>query len=389
MADSVESTIEPTDDEPESAPLFGFWYRAALSDRLRRGRVTRTVLLETQVVLGRDRDGRPFAMRDACPHRGTPLSRGWFDGERIQCPYHGWTFDVRTGQCRSIPSCASGQNLDVGRIYAGHLACEERDGFVWVYLPEPARSPLGRMTVAPDPAPAVPVLSDRYRSFSLSGHVPIAADHALTSLLDPAHGPFVHARWWWFARILLSYKRKRGDAAGDSNIEREFVPIPFGFRETTVLPVTSPWFRRHAGADVSHVAADFVLPYNRVGQIRTGRFWIAGIATVTPITKDSSRIDVRLSWYLFYWWPFAALTLKFFFWIFFLQDKRVMTWQAQGLAGSPPLISVDDADRPLRWYYRVKRAYLRAKRTGAAFEHPLREPVTLRWRNAHVGDIIR
>lgn len=38
-----------------------------------------------------------YAMEDACPHAGFPLSRGRLEGCVIVCEAHGWPFDVRTG----------------------------------------------------------------------------------------------------------------------------------------------------------------------------------------------------------------------------------------------------------------------------------------------------
>lgn len=38
-----------------------------------------------------DRDGRRHALRNACTHRGTRLTRAPGRG-RLRCPYHGWTF---------------------------------------------------------------------------------------------------------------------------------------------------------------------------------------------------------------------------------------------------------------------------------------------------------
>ena len=40
-------------------------------------------------------DGKFFAVSDACPHAGAPLSDGWIEGNELTCPWHGWTFDVR------------------------------------------------------------------------------------------------------------------------------------------------------------------------------------------------------------------------------------------------------------------------------------------------------
>ena len=38
-----------------------------------------------------------YAMEDACPHAGYPLSEGELDGCVISCRAHGWPFDIRTG----------------------------------------------------------------------------------------------------------------------------------------------------------------------------------------------------------------------------------------------------------------------------------------------------
>src|SRR5215470_15423009 len=103
---------------PDSLMLFGFWYRALPSDKLGFGKLVKATLLEMALVLGRDRAGKPFALRDACPHRGMPLSCGWFDGSLIECSYHGWKFDAHTGQCTLVPSLVADQKLRVDRIYA-------------------------------------------------------------------------------------------------------------------------------------------------------------------------------------------------------------------------------------------------------------------------------
>jgi hypothetical protein len=58
-----------------------------------------------------------------------------------------------------------------------------------------------------------------------------------------------------------------------------------------------------------------------------------------------------------------------------------MEKQAVGLRHSPALMLVDDADRPAKWYFQLKAAHLEARRTGHPMEHPLKRPVTLRWRS--------
>jgi nitrite reductase (NADH) small subunit len=43
-------------------------------------------------------DGRYYAMDGVCPHQGGPLGKGNLTGCIITCPWHGWQFDVTTGQ---------------------------------------------------------------------------------------------------------------------------------------------------------------------------------------------------------------------------------------------------------------------------------------------------
>jgi nitrite reductase (NADH) small subunit len=42
--------------------------------------------------------GQFFAMDGICPHQGGPLGKGKLHGCVLTCPWHGWQFDVRTGQ---------------------------------------------------------------------------------------------------------------------------------------------------------------------------------------------------------------------------------------------------------------------------------------------------
>jgi nitrite reductase/ring-hydroxylating ferredoxin subunit len=43
-------------------------------------------------------DGVVSAIDGLCPHQGGPLAEGTLEGTIVTCPWHGWQFDVRTGQ---------------------------------------------------------------------------------------------------------------------------------------------------------------------------------------------------------------------------------------------------------------------------------------------------
>jgi phenylpropionate dioxygenase-like ring-hydroxylating dioxygenase large terminal subunit len=360
---------------PDSLMLPGFWYRALPSDGVQRNRLEKAMLLETPLVIGRDAQGRPFALHDACPHRGMPLSCGRFDGTQLECSYHGWRFDAHSGQCQLIPSLTGDQKLKVDRIYAGSYGCEEHDGFVWVFIPESVAAGAGftRRAAPSLPAPRVPTFSDKYKLAYLTSDLPCSVDHGIIGLMDPAHGPFVHQAWWWRSRDSIHEKQK------------SFEPIPQGFRMSAHTPSSNsaPYklLKLYADADSITTTIDFTLPNMRWETIRAGKYWFSSLTTVTPITRSQCRIDVVAAWNLFRWFPFGAGLLKFVFAKFVEQDRKTMEQQSEGLKYNPHLMLIDDADRPAKWYFQLKEAYLDSRRTGAEFQHPIKGPVALKWRS--------
>ena len=50
-----------------------------------------------------NRNGRHYAIDDSCPHMGGSIGDGPLDGDLATCPWHGWQFDIRSGQCTDGP----------------------------------------------------------------------------------------------------------------------------------------------------------------------------------------------------------------------------------------------------------------------------------------------
>ena len=38
-----------------------------------------------------------FALDNMCLHRGGPLCEGFIENEVVTCPWHGWSYDIKTG----------------------------------------------------------------------------------------------------------------------------------------------------------------------------------------------------------------------------------------------------------------------------------------------------
>jgi len=53
-------------------------------------------------------NGRIYALDNTCPHAGGPLGEGRLEGSIVTCPWHGWRFDVRTGERPENPEIKAG-----------------------------------------------------------------------------------------------------------------------------------------------------------------------------------------------------------------------------------------------------------------------------------------
>jgi phenylpropionate dioxygenase-like ring-hydroxylating dioxygenase large terminal subunit len=340
-----------------AAPLREVWYYAAPGRRLKPGRTLAKVMLGEPLLLGRDRSGALFALRDICPHRGMPLSAGRFDGSEIECCYHGWRFDG-DGRCTAIPSLVASQRRDLGRIRVLRYPVREAQGNIWVFFGEdPASAP--EIPCVDGFADAAPRLVETVRFAA-----PI--DHAVVGLMDPAHGPFVHAAWWWRSRRSIVPKAKA------------FAPAPFGFVMTRHPPSrNSRAYRLLGGAPETEIT--FRLPSNRVEHIAAGRHQVGNLTAITPIDPVTTEVNHCIYWTAS-WLGALKPFLRPYVRAFLEQDRRIMERQQQGLRWHPPLMLIDDADTQAKWYYRLKREYRRAKAEGRPFANPV-PPRTLEWRS--------
>ena len=79
------------------------WVKAASVDQIEEGSGS-VIEAEGKSVAVFNIEGKFHAIDNMCPHRGGPLGEGSLDGNVVTCPWHGWLFDVTTGQCLVNPS---------------------------------------------------------------------------------------------------------------------------------------------------------------------------------------------------------------------------------------------------------------------------------------------
>jgi phenylpropionate dioxygenase-like ring-hydroxylating dioxygenase large terminal subunit len=97
-------------------------------------------ILGEDLVLFRDRKGRPGLLYPRCMHRGTTLYYGKVEDEGIRCCYHGWLFDVE-GNCLDMP-CEPKGGLRRDRARQPWYPVQEQYGLVFAYLGPPAKKPV-------------------------------------------------------------------------------------------------------------------------------------------------------------------------------------------------------------------------------------------------------
>ena len=62
-----------------------------------------TVDVEGKAIALFNVGGKFYAIDNTCVHRGGPLGEGSVEGTEVTCPWHGWTYDVSSGQCTMNP----------------------------------------------------------------------------------------------------------------------------------------------------------------------------------------------------------------------------------------------------------------------------------------------
>jgi phenylpropionate dioxygenase-like ring-hydroxylating dioxygenase large terminal subunit len=339
--------------------LRNLWYFATYSSAVPGGKLVSKVFLSEPIVLGRSPSGEAFALRDLCPHRGVPLSKGQMLEGAVECPYHGWRFRPN-GQCAHIPSLVEGQDLDPTKISVRSYPVAERNGLIWIFMGEDGNAK------AHEPPPALPVSSEarpRMREMQL---FPCELDSAVVGLMDPAHGPFVHKSWWWRSRKSIHAKAKN------------YAPSELGFTMTAHKPSRNSTLYHLLGGELTTEIA-FKLPGVRIEDIRAGKNQVLSLTTCTPVDETKTEVTQTFFWTV----PWLVLVKPFFRAVaseFLAQDRRMVTMQQEAARFNPRQMLIQDADTPAIWYLRIKKEWAAALAERRPFVNPV-TPVTLHWRS--------
>src|SRR5262245_18119859 len=127
---------------PMGELLRRYWHPIGLAaDASATPRLLR--VLGEDLVLFRDRSGRPGLVYPHCAHRGASLVYGKVDERGIRCCYHGWLFDVQ-GHCLEQPCEPDLGGPSRERRRQPWYSVQELYGLVWAYLGPPEKKPVLR-----------------------------------------------------------------------------------------------------------------------------------------------------------------------------------------------------------------------------------------------------
>lgn len=222
--------VEVGPGTPMGELMRRYWQPCFTSADLTSDRPRKVRLLGENLILFRDKQGRPGLVAENCCHRGASLFYGRIEDDGIRCCYHGWKFDTK-GKCIDRP-CEVGHGLNVGRIRQPWYPVEERYGLVYAYMGPPEKKPvLPRWKIFEDLGPDE-VIETRWRPT----YGPIPEGHGqyemaplpfnwLTAFENTMDGP--HLPW-------LHYHHSGDQFIGLKLLEEQTDVPPYGHTEDLV-----------------------------------------------------------------------------------------------------------------------------------------------------------
>ncbi|MDI9330475.1 MAG: Rieske 2Fe-2S domain-containing protein [Alphaproteobacteria bacterium] len=264
-------------------------------------------LLDMDLVLFKDGQGRWGLLDRDCPHRNADLAFARHEGDGIRCPFHGWKFDTQ-GTCLDTPGEPLGSTL-CQRVRQGAYPVIERSGVLFAWLGQPDQAP---------PMPEFDCFrAPQTHTFAYKGMWQCNWLQAFEVGLDPVHTSFLH-RFLNDAPLEdigdnAAGRQFRSASAGDfagerwpmTRVMREFhrpdircEPRPWGMQITTLRAMTEAL--THVRITHSIFPHTFVIPLSETLTITqmhvpvddTHTYWYSFFTSFDkPVDKEAMRLQ--------------------------------------------------------------------------------------------------
>src|SRR6266536_1092491 len=185
---------------PMGQLLRRYWYPIAASSELIERPTKAVRILGEDLVLYRDRQGRPGLIGPQCAHRRMSLLLGIPENDGLRCPYHGWLY-ASDGKCLEQPyeHAEDPNSTFKDRVRLTAYPAQELGGLVFAYL-------------GPEPAPLLPRWDLLVRDGVLrdigAAVIPCNWLQIMENSLDPVHVEWLHR---YFSNYVLERLGQKHD----------------------------------------------------------------------------------------------------------------------------------------------------------------------------------
>ena len=127
--------VDPDHFRREMDRAFGrMWFCAGRADEVPEvGDHVLREIGDESVIVARSAEDRVSAFYNVCRHRGTRVCEGPGRSQRLQCPYHAWTYDL-DGRLVAAPHFEEGERFRKSDFGLKPVACDVWDGLVFLNL---------------------------------------------------------------------------------------------------------------------------------------------------------------------------------------------------------------------------------------------------------------
>ena len=192
-----------------------YWHPIAASAELLERRTKSVRVLGEDLVLFRDKQGRPGLIGPQCAHRRMSMVLGIPDNDGLRCAYHGWLFG-RNGKCLDQPyeTAEDPNSTFKDRVQMPSYPVQELGGLIFAYL-------------GPEPAPLLPRWELYVREGVLrdigAAIVPCNWLQIMENSLDPVHVEWLHQHFFNYVQERLGRTEFKGQPVSHKMINfREF-----------------------------------------------------------------------------------------------------------------------------------------------------------------------
>jgi 5,5'-dehydrodivanillate O-demethylase len=202
-----------------------YWLPIAASSELIAKPTKAVRLLGEDLVLYRDKQGRPGLIGPQCAHRRMSMLLGIPDNDGLRCPYHGWLYG-KDGKCLEQPyeTAEDPTSSFKDRIRMLAYPVQELGGLLFAYL-------------GPEPAPLIP----RWELFVRDGVlrdigaavIPCNWLQIMENSLDPVHVEWLHQHFFNYVQERLGRTDFKGKPVSHKKIN--FKEFEHGIVKTRML----------------------------------------------------------------------------------------------------------------------------------------------------------